>query len=114
MQHSNERHQGLLFFLVVLIILFLAFLASGSHDPNAVPYKQQHPKDASSKIPYRFTQPQPSPDPVGGLTWGQECGKYGDTKDLLNCQEKEGYGYCAKGLRCRQTGRRLGNKCLCL
>gem|GEM_PF-3513188 len=107
-QHPFTKHR--LFFLVVFIILLLSYFAYGMH----VPQQERRVPFPGHRLPYRFTQPEPPQDPVGDLTWGRVCGKYGETKDLLDCTAKEGYGYCAKGLRCRQTGSRLGNKCLCL
>ncbi|HLC72545.1 MAG TPA: hypothetical protein VJH37_03105 [Candidatus Nanoarchaeia archaeon] len=105
---NHEAHHKILFLLVVFILL-LAFFASGTHLP---PVKPQ--MEALYKTPLRYTQPQPPGDPPGNIEWGQECGKPGPTKHLLDVVGKEEYGTCMKGLRCRQTGRRLGFKALCM
>ncbi len=107
-QHRFTKHR--LFFLVVFIILILSYFAYGMH----LPQQERRVPSPGHRLPYRFTQPVSEPDPVGALTWGRECGKYGETKDLYDCVAKDSYGYCDDGLRCKQTGKRLGHKCLCL
>ncbi len=99
-----------LFFLVALIILLLAFFASGLHQQPQPP--KHHKEFLQPLVPYRFTQPQPEKDPKGDILWGEECGNPGKTNDLLDCVEKESFGYCLQG-RCRQTGLRFEKKCLC-
>lgn len=105
-------HHRWLFFLLLFLVLLLAFFASGWHDPNYAPF-QKSGIEALSRTAYRFTQPEPPKDPIGNIMFGDECGKRGESNDLLDCQAKEGFGYCMRGYRCRQTGLRLGNKCVC-
>ena len=107
---NHEVHHSILFLLIVFIILLLAFFASGTHIPPPAKSKME----ALYKTPLRYTQPPPPEDPPGNIEWGQECGNPGPTKNLLDVVGKEEYGTCMKGLRCRQTGRRLGFRALCL
>ena len=111
MGKEHTRHHHIVYFLLVFIILLLAFFASGTHVETVA--KPPRP-DALFKTPLRYLQPPPPQDPPGTLTWGQECGKPGPTKHLLDVLGKEDYGNCMQGLRCRQVGRRLGFKAMCM
>ena len=108
---TREVHHRFLFFLLVFLLLLLAFFASGTH--NNDPPRQKPLIEAVHKVAYRFTQPQPPKDPPGDVMFGEECGKLGPTNHFLDCMGKEEYGYCMEGYRCRQTGLRLGKRCLC-
>lgn len=109
MGNEQEARHRVLFFLVAFLIVLLSFFAAGVH--TSISSRDEDIK-IIHKTPYRFTQPQPPDDPKGTIMFGEQCGKPGKTKDLLDCVGKESYGYCLQG-RCRQTGLRFENKCLC-